>query len=94
MLMTLQEIARDINTSKQNVNQILKRALRKVFKKMKKLNPEMLSFDLILNLAKTLNITKEKDILNFFNDFPADVRQEIENDIKNKNLKIKFTHEK
>jgi len=33
MEMTIQEIANDINTSKQNVNQILKRAMRKVFHK-------------------------------------------------------------
>lgn len=75
---TIQEIAYEIGTSKQNVNQILKRAMRKLYNRTKKILGESWNpFESVLWLAKIFEIDQEKDLHNLFQAFPDDIKKEI-----------------
>lgn len=85
MDMTIQEIANDINTTKQNVNQILKRAMRKVYLKTKELNNEWSPLEILYGLSCLFNIKQEKDFKRFFSDFPKDIQNKVINSLSSKN---------
>lgn len=85
MEMTIQEIANDINTSKQNVNQILKRAMRKVFHKAWSLNKEWSPLEVLFGLSCFFNIKQESDFKRFYYDFPEDIKTIIKDSLKTKN---------
>lgn len=78
MYKSIQTIADEIGTSKQNVNQMLKRGMRKMYKTArKKFGAEETPFETAVTLAKMLKINKFKDLEHFFYDFPDDIRKEI-----------------
>lgn len=85
MEMTIQEIASDINTTKQNVNQILKRAMRKVYYKAADLNKDWAPIDIIFGLSCFFNIKHEKDFQKFYYDFPSDIREIVKKSLNSKN---------
>lgn len=85
---TIEQIAKELvvtnpdgstrTVTKQNVNQTLKRAMRKVYKKTRKvLGEDGSPFEAVVTLAKILGVKKEKDMQHFFHDFPKDVRKEV-----------------
>jgi len=82
MEMTIQEIANEINTTKQNVNQILKRAMRKIFWKAHEINKEWSPIEILYGLSRLFNIQQEKDFKRFYYDFPKDVRDFVIKSLK------------
>ena len=85
MLKTIQEIADEINTSKQNVNQMLKRGMRKIYQNARKqYGQDETPFETIITLSKMLKIKKVKDLQHFFYDFPDDVKKEVIMSIREK----------
>lgn len=85
MEMTTQEIAAEINTTKQNVNQILKRAMRKIYFKTANMNKDWSPVDIIFGLSCFFNIKHEKDFKRFYYDFPSDIREIVKNSLNIKN---------
>lgn len=82
---TIYEIAGEIGTTKQNVNQMLKRAMRKIYKNSKNLlGNEYSPFEVAVHISQMLKIKNEKDFQHFFWDFPEDVRKEIIESAKGK----------
>lgn len=78
-MMSLDDIAYELGTSKQNVSQILKRAMRKIYNNSKKVlddcwNP--LEGLYLCSLVCNIN-NNEKDLRAFYNDFPDDIQAEI-----------------
>jgi len=78
MKKTIYEIAEEIGTSKQNVNQMLKRGMRKIYNNTKNLlGKDHSPFETIVCLSQILGIKNQKDFSHFFFDFPEDVRSEV-----------------
>lgn len=69
-----QQIADELGVTRQNIAQTVKRAMRKVYKHYKKLNPNLSPFEVAANLMTELEIDiTEKN----FKCFPADIRNKI-----------------
>ena len=71
------QIAGDLQVTRQYVDQTLKRAMRKVFKKVKDMNPDCKPFEVVILISKMFKISQAKDFEKFFTDFPEDVRKEV-----------------
>ena len=73
----LDDISKELGVTKQNVNQILKRAMRKIYWKTQELNKEFTPLEVVFALSYMLNI-QSNDFKRFFNDFPADIKRLVE----------------
>jgi hypothetical protein len=73
------EISEELKVKRQNVSQILKRALRKAFYYYKKQDSNMTPFEIACYLATMFRVdTSSLEMRKFFNLFPPDVRELIE----------------
>ena len=80
MMKTIQGIATEMGSTRQNVFQILQRGLDKVYKTMKRNYPKESPFEIILMIAKEFGVTQEKDFERFYADFSVNVRREVTKD--------------
>ena len=72
-----EEIAQELGTTRQYVCNTLKTALKKMYKGVKRLNPDMTPFEIINGIRNYLGITDTEEIQIFFNAFPKAIRNEI-----------------
>lgn len=79
--MTGEEIANFLNIKRQAVSNTLKRAMGKVYHKMKKINKTK-PFDTMVHMAMGFEIP-EGDMKNFYRLFPPKIREDIKNDARN-----------
>jgi thiamine pyrophosphate-dependent acetolactate synthase large subunit-like protein len=80
MKQSIIQIAGDMQVTRQYVDQTLKRAMRKVYKGFKRLNPDSSPFEIVIIISKAFKISQTKDFEKFFTDFPEDVRKEVMED--------------
>lgn len=75
------EISKNLGISRQYVSSVLKKAMRKFYTGVKRIDPMLGPFDISCIMMKMLNIANnESEIRKFYNLFPIDVRKEIELD--------------
>jgi predicted transcriptional regulator len=77
-----EQIAQELGTTRQYVCNTLKSALRKIYKSLKKKNPDMTPFEIVNAIREFFGIEDTDEIRIFFNAFPPDVREEVENFMK------------
>lgn len=77
-----EQIAQELGTTRQYVCNTLKSALRKLYKGVKKMNPDMEPFEIVNGIREFLGIENTDEIRMFFNAFPPDIREEIESSMK------------
>ena len=77
MKRSIQMIAADLGTSRQYIDQTIKRAMRKVFKGVSLMNPDSSPFEVTLIIAKMFKVVQDADFEKFFTDFPEDIRRKI-----------------
>lgn len=75
------EIAEVLDVSRMAVSQTLKRALKKIYSLLKKHNRHLDSFDIAVMMSELLcvSLDSESEVSKFFNLFPANIKEEIEN---------------
>ena len=71
------EIADKCGFSRQYVSQTLKRAMKKFYIEVKKLDRSLNAFDRTLLMMEMLNVTEKDDVKNFYHLFPPDIREDI-----------------
>uniref|UniRef100_A0A6M3JWI6 Putative sigma-70 region domain containing protein n=1 Tax=viral metagenome TaxID=1070528 RepID=A0A6M3JWI6_9ZZZZ len=74
------EIAKELGVTRQAVSNILKRALKKFFIEVSRLEPEYDAFEVATTMAMMFNAEGEID--KFYKLFPPDIRKKIETDAK------------
>lgn len=77
------DIARELGVSRQSVSNLLRKAMKKVYKRTKWLYPEYSPFEVALFLMKIFNITDSDDVAKYFKLFNAEIRKEIKTDVIN-----------
>lgn len=77
------EIGRELETTRSNVSQTLKRALTKVYNKIL-YEHELASrpTEALLLMLKHFNINNDEDAQEFFKILPKQIKSEVENDIE------------
>jgi hypothetical protein len=71
-------IAEVLNITRQDVSQLLKRALRKIFTYLSNDDPYMSDFEIIVYISQLLNVEQTPEDLNkFYKLFPGDIRKKI-----------------
>lgn len=83
-IMPYEMIAKTLNVTKQRIDIIIKNTMRKVWKKMAVLNPEDSPFELAVTISEGLGINKTCDFVDYFNDYPNDIREKIITDLLKK----------
>lgn len=74
-------IAIKLGITRQAVSNILKRAMKKYYEQTKKMDPEWGPFDCSCAMMRMLGVANNaEEIKKFYNLFPPDVRDEIEQD--------------
>jgi predicted DNA-binding protein YlxM (UPF0122 family) len=79
-VMTGQQIADEFGTSRQNIYKLLKKGMRKVYKRVKKMCPDYTPFDVAVHMSVMFRVDKEKDLQYFIKDFPKDLQEAIKKD--------------
>ena len=77
------EIAKKLGTTRQNISQTLKRAMKKYYVKLKEMEKDMGPFELALIMMKMFGVVDKTDVVKFYNLFPNDIRLEIKMDVIN-----------
>lgn len=77
------EVAKKLNTSRQNTSQTTKRALLKIFKAYKRLNPTMTSTQVMAVMMDIFNIDDQHK---FFNELPTYIKNKVLKDAKIEDL--------
>jgi len=77
-----EEIAKALGVTRQNVSNVLKRAMKKVYFETGDLDPTWSPFQVVTVIAQMFKITNQSDISKFFALFPPDIKEEIETDAK------------
>ena len=67
----------EIGTTRQYENSTLRSALGKLYKGLKKMNPEMTPFEIVNALRNYYGVISTEDVEMFFNSFPKNIREEI-----------------
>ncbi|MFA5397369.1 MAG: helix-turn-helix domain-containing protein [Methanogenium sp.] len=75
------DVARELGISRQAVSHLLRRAMKKVYKKTKRLYPEYSPFEVALFLMKIFDITDTDDVVKYFKLFDPEIRREIKIDV-------------
>lgn len=80
--MTGAQIAKELNVTRMNVSQMLKRAMAKLYAEMCKEEPEMDPFERAVQLSKILgvNFSDETEMKKFYKLFPLSIRKKINED--------------
>lgn len=80
--MTGEEIADELNCTRQNISRILKEVMFKVFKKIQRINRGKTPFEVATIMLEMLGVNQreENEIVKFFTLFPPKLRTEIEED--------------
>ena len=83
-----EEIADALNYSRQNISQLLKRALGKFYFKISQQQKDMSPFEIAVLMSRMLNVssdeTGESEIKKFFKLFPVNIRSKIKKDATKK----------
>ncbi len=77
-----EEIAKSLGVTRQNVSNLLKRAMKKVYYEVSKLDESWSPFQIATVITQMFNVTNQEDITKMFNLFPPDIKQCIESDAK------------
>lgn len=78
--LTQSEIERELGVTRQNVSQILKRGLRKVYQYVKKVNSDFTDFEVACYISQMMNVDKsQNEMIKFFKLFPSDIKKLIKN---------------
>ena len=84
------EIAISMGITRQAVSNILKRAMKKFFLEVKKMDKEWGAFDTSCAMMKMLGVDNNvNDIKKFYMLFPPDIRKEIEDDALENHCSVK-----
>jgi len=74
------EIARELHITRQDVSQILKRGLNKVFKTLSSKSPDLSPFEILVDMSLMLDVEQsEEELGKFFRLFPEDTKTLILN---------------
>lgn len=76
------EISRELNCTRANVGQSLRRSIQKMYKNILKENLANSPFEAFEYLTGFLNLHGEDDINEFYKTMPKDIQEEIRNDAK------------
>lgn len=83
MIMNSQaEIARQLNCTRANVGQMLKRSINKMYKNILKEKLANSPFEAFEYLTAILELEQEDDINEFYNTMPKKIQEEIKEDAK------------
>lgn len=77
MIKTIQDISNETGTTRQNVSQLLKRGMRKVYQNLRMKNPDCSPFETVVDMSRMFSVVTPKDFQHFFHDFPKDIRREV-----------------
>ena len=80
--MSQAEISRELNCTRANVGQCLKRSINKMYKNIMKEKLAESPFEAFEYLTGFLDLTAEDDINEFFRTMPKELQEEIKNDAK------------
>ena len=80
--MSGEEIAQELGTIRQYISNTIKSGLRKIYKSLKRKNPDMSPFELINAIMNFFEIRDTEEIRNFWTCFPPDIRNEVENSME------------
>ena len=73
--LTQSEIERELSVTRQNVSQILKRGLRKIYHWVKRINPDYTDFEVACYISQMMNVDKsQNEMIKFFKLFPKDIK--------------------
>ncbi len=73
--LTQSEIERELGVTRQNVSQILKRGLRKIYYYVKRINPDYTDFEVACYISQMMNVDKSQNaMIKFFKLFPKDIK--------------------
>jgi len=75
------EIAKELGVTRNAVSQMLKRAIGKVYKEVRKLDKSFDAFEAVTAMSLMFNVDEE-ELSKFIRLFPPDIRKEIETDAK------------
>ena len=78
-----EEIAKTLGVTRQNISNVLKRAMKKMYLGAKELDPSWSPFQVSVVVAQMLGVVAQEDVTKMFNLFPPDIKAEIEQDAKN-----------
>lgn len=78
-----EEIAKELEITRQSVSSVLKIAMKKVFLKTAQLDKEWTPFQVATVMSQMFKVSQAEDLKKFFNLFPSDIRSLIETDAKN-----------
>ncbi len=77
------EIAEEMNTTRQNINQTLKRALEKFYDKaLYKYKLSERPYEILSIMIDQFNISSKEDVDEFYKILPERIKEEVQNDIK------------
>jgi hypothetical protein len=72
--------------SRQAVSNVLKKAMKKYYKEVRKLDPSWTPFECICTMMKMFHVPNDDaEIKKFFQLFPPDVKKEVTEDLVNRN---------
>lgn len=80
------EISRELNCTRANVGQSLRRSIQKIYKNILKENLANSPFEAFEFLTGFLNLYGEEDINEFFKTMPKNMQEEIKNDAKTRHM--------
>jgi predicted DNA-binding protein YlxM (UPF0122 family) len=75
--MSATEISKIYGCSRQYISSILKRAMKKVYRKLEKMHPNLNPFERTLLLMEMFNVSEKEDVKEFYQLFPPDICNEI-----------------
>lgn len=76
------EISRELNCTRANVGQSLRRSIQKMYKNILKENLASSPFEAFEFLTGFLNLDGEEDINEFFKTLPKNIQEEVREDAK------------
>jgi len=84
--MSGEQIAQELNTTRQNISSVLKRTMTKIYNRVQRENLEMSPFEVVVYISEILGVNQrgEQEISKFFKLFPPEIRQQIIEDGQNK----------
>ena len=90
--MTGEEIATELNTSRQHISQQLKKIMERAYNHVKVNNKDMTPFKIAVRLAVVFGINQrdENEVKKFFKLFPMEVRAKIKDDGKKVMVKYRL----
>jgi predicted DNA-binding protein YlxM (UPF0122 family) len=80
--MTVEEIGEKMNVSRMTISRCIKKAVNKIYNKIKQTNKNLSSYDIIYSMSLAFNLHTIDEYKNFLLLFPKEIRSKVNEEAK------------